>query len=143
MVHALKEIWRVLKPGSSFVDLRPLAANSPVQVVAGRRVSLAGRIDDSRDRLDDIAVEKALTQVINEGRFELEREEIFNYISYWDTPDEMKLYIEQKRSSLVLPETVLVNSHRLLTGSGAGARLRIPFKMVIARYRKLQPPPQN
>ena len=37
MGHALKEIWRVLTPGGSLIDLRPLAARSPVQVVTGEQ----------------------------------------------------------------------------------------------------------
>lgn len=137
MVHALQAIWRVLKPGGTFIDLRPLAANSPVQVMAGRQVLLAGHIDDSADRLDDMAVNEALDVVIKAGRFSCERTETFDYVSYWDTLEEMRHYVEEKRSSLVLPEAVLLKSRRLLTDSGAGARLRIPFKMVIACYRKL------
>lgn len=136
MVHALRQIWRVLRPGSSLVDLRPLAANSPVEIVTEQQTRLAGRIDDSRDRLDDQAADEALAQILREGWFGREREATFSYVSYWDTPAEMRGYIEEKRSSLILPEAVLAEAERLLASSGPNARLRIPFKMVITRYRK-------
>jgi len=136
MVHALQQAWRVLKPGGSLVDLRPLAANSPIEVVTGQQSRLAGRIDDSRDRLDDRAADKAVSQILRNGWFVREREETFDYIAFWDTLEEMQIYIEEKRSSLVLPDSVVAEAQWLLLDSDETARLRIPFKMIIARYRK-------
>jgi hypothetical protein len=43
MVHALRESWRVLVPGGSLIDLRPLSASSPVQVVTGNKIVPAGK----------------------------------------------------------------------------------------------------
>ena len=136
MVHALRESWRVLVPGGSLIDLRPLAANSPVQVVTGDKIVPAGQIDDSKDRLDDRAAAEAIRRIVHEGWFALEQEERFDYVSYWNTLEEMQRYIEEKRSSLILPEQVLAEAERLVTGSSTEARLRIPFRMVISRYRK-------
>lgn len=103
----------------------------------GERTLLAGRKDDSRDRFDDIAADKALNQIVHEGWFVCKQKASFDCISYWDTPEKMRGYIEEKGSSLVLPEKVLAEVHRLLTHRGNQAKLRIPFEMVIARYRKL------
>jgi hypothetical protein len=139
MGHALKEIWRVLVPGGTLIDLRPLSANSPVEVIAGEQIQLAGRIDDSHDIPDDLAANQALAQLVSQGWFSCERQETFRFISYWNTPDELKAYLEEKRSSIIVPETVLLEARRLLANSGQQARLRIPSTMLIARYQKHQP----
>lgn len=137
MGHALQESWRVLVPEGYMIDLRPLASSSPVEVMIETQICLAGRIDDSRDQLDDLAAASTLAQLVNEGWFVCEQTQQFPYIVYWDNPEEMSQYIEQKRSSLVLPPVVLAEACRLLANS-PGAKLRIPFIMEIARYRKLR-----
>jgi hypothetical protein len=43
----------------------------------------------------------------------------------------------EKRSSLILPEQVLAEAERLISGSSTEAKLRIPFRMVISRYCKV------
>ena len=93
MVHALKEIWRVLVPNGQVIDLRPVSENAPVEVVDGDRVLFAGRrIDCAEGIADDVAANEAMAAAVNAEWFFRENTETFEYISYWDTPDEMKAF---------------------------------------------------
>ena len=63
MVHALEEIRRVLAPGSTLLDLRPLADRWPVEVLRGTRPLETGRLTDlatglGDDRASNVAVEE-------------------------------------------------------------------------------------
>lgn len=137
MVYALREIWRVLTPGGSLIDLRPLAGNSLLEVVTSEGVRLAGRINDTLDIPDDRAANEALAHVVGAGWFARQRKVNFNYAVYCDTPDEVRTYLETKRRSLFLSGAVLDRARQLLAGSSEGAKMRVRFKMVIGRYQKL------
>jgi hypothetical protein len=136
MVHALKQLWRVLVPHGSLIDLRPLAQNPPVEIVVGEQVFQAGRADVSSALPDDVVSDKSLDEVVDEGWFVRECEELFDYAIYWDTLDEMIAYAEWDWIRVFLPEAMLTEARRLLESSGEGARLRVRRRIVISRYRK-------
>jgi hypothetical protein len=137
MVHALKEIWRVLVPRGWLLDLRPLAANAPLEVVAGNQVWLAGRVDESGGLPDDHAANESLRTVVREGWFVRERQTRFDYAWYWDTLDELQTHIAEKWSNSVkMPAGVRAEAARLMAAAGTGGRVRLRLTMTIARYRK-------
>jgi hypothetical protein len=119
MVHALKEIWRVLAPHGWLLDVRPLAANAPLEVVAGDLVWLAGRVDEAGGLGDDHAANEAVRTVVREGWFIRERQAHFEYAWYWDTLDELQTHITEKWSnSTQLPAAVGAEAARLLAAGG-------------------------
>ena len=136
MVHALREIWRVLISGKYLIDLRPRSENLRVEVVAGERVKFAGIIDESVYLPDDVAADNAVAQLVQEGLFTQKREVRFDYAMYWDSPDEMKAYAMERWAKSRLPETVLTRSRRFMATSSVNARVRIRRKMMIFRYQK-------
>jgi SAM-dependent methyltransferase len=140
MVHALKEIRRVLAPGGVLLDLRPVGDRWPVEVVnaAGEEVGVAGRMEDLPAQLaDDAASADALARAARAGWFVREREEFFDFFYYWDTVEEMKAHVDEKWAEYVgLPDEVLAQARRLMGGAGAGGRVRGRVKMLVARWRK-------
>lgn len=136
MVHALTEIWRVLIPGQSLIDLRPLAGQSRVEIIAGEQVLFAGLVDETDDKQDDLAADSAIAQVIEEGRFSQVHKAFFDYATYWDTVDKMKAYAEARWTNSYLPDAVLAKTRQFMADSTPTARLRIRRKLMIARYRK-------
>jgi hypothetical protein len=138
MVHALEEIRRVLVPGGVLLDLRPLSVNSPVEVVAGERVMQVGRLDEPPGDPDDVAANEAMAHVERAGWFARERQGSFELAYEWDTPDEMKAYIDERWATGKLPESVWMAARRLTATAGAGAKVRVLRRMVIARWRKRQ-----
>ena len=137
MVHALREIWRVLAPGGTLIDLRPLSARWPVEVVVNHHATVAGLVDDSPGAPLDTAANESLAQAAREGLFTREQENSFKYLWYWDTPDEMKAYLEENWApDAILPDEVLAEARRLMSKTGEGGRARIRLHMIISAWRK-------
>lgn len=140
MVHALREIWRVLAPEGVLIDLRPLSAGWPVEVVVGQQAAVAGLVDDSPGVPLDTAANESLEQAAREGLFAREREGSFKYLWYWDTPDEMKAYLEENWApDAILPDEVLAEARRLINKAGEGGRARVRLHMIISAWRKISP----
>ncbi len=136
MVHALKEIWRVLTPQGCLVDLRPLHSNPLLEIVSQGDVAVAGQIDETEGIPNDTAANKALAQVVQEKWFTQEQVAAFNFASYWDTPDELKAYAAERWRNSHIPAEALTKARGLMAERGEAAKVRVLFKMLIARYRK-------
>lgn len=136
MVHALKEIVRVLVPGGNLIDLRPFNETVPVDVITGDESYYAGIIDGSHEHPDDLAANAAIKQVTVEGLFAREASDSFDLFSYWDSAANLKTWMDERSSSILPPET-LAEAGRLMTMHGPNARIRNHLNMIIARYRKL------
>lgn len=136
MVHALKEIWRVLRPDGSLIDLRPQVGNPPLEILAGEQELLAGLIDASLDAPDFTAATESLAWAVREGWFVSERDESFDYALYWDTLDQMETYIKELWTRVCVPEAVLAEARRLIANSDEKARVRVRRHIIISRYRK-------
>jgi len=65
MVHALREAWRVLRPGGLALDLRPANVHRRVAVVRGGAAKLMGVMRESLD--DGRAADRAVAQVTRRG----------------------------------------------------------------------------
>lgn len=140
MVHALKEIWRVLAPGGLLLDVRPFSANMPVEVVGAAGAAMAaGEMHESEDgRADDQAANAAMRAIEREGLFAREREGTFDFLWYWDTPDEMQAYVAEKWTDTYLPDDVLAETRRLMQRTGADAQVRTSTNIIISRWRRLK-----
>jgi SAM-dependent methyltransferase len=138
MVHALKEIHRVLAPDGVLIDLRPLAGSWPVEVASGREVKEAGRVSDMPVGLeDDKAANESIAQAASQDRFAREREEFFSFFYYWDSPNEMQAYIEEEWADFIsIDESTWKNVRSLWAVADADARLRVRLRMLITRWKK-------
>jgi hypothetical protein len=136
MVHALKDIWRVLVHGGTLIDLRPIHADWLLEVVAENRVISIGAVDNAQHHADDLAANQALQQLVAEGVFRCERQESFRYAWYWDTSTEMRTYFENKSPPLCIPQEMLQKTQNALQNAGQNAQVRVLIRMSIARYRK-------
>jgi hypothetical protein len=133
MVHALKEIWRVLAPGGILLDLRPVSTGWPVEVVAGERVVRVGALDDSLAMTDDLAANRAVEQVVHDGWFSRERQGTFTYDWYWDSLDELREHVEERWHPIALPDTVYAQGQRV-AARVESASFRVRVHMIIGRY---------
>lgn len=136
MVHALKEIARVLVPGGYLIDLRPFTKTRAVDVLADGGSFPAGYIDYSHEFADDLAANAAVEQVTAEGIFAREEDDSFNLFFYWDTAPGFVTHVEEVSSGVLPPETA-TQVEALMTQYGPNARIRADLNMIITRYRKL------
>jgi SAM-dependent methyltransferase len=139
MVHALDEIRRTLKPDGVLIDLRPVEENWPVEVNSSTGYQAAGRLIDVPLALtDDEAAFRAMREAESHRWFIKEKEEEFAFFYYWDTPSEMKEFMDEEWGDFEkLEEDVFQKTKSLWAMANADARVRVRVKMLITRWRKL------
>src|SRR5688572_24014790 len=138
MVHALDEIYRILVPKGVLIDIRPLEARWPVEVAAGSGVVEAGRLTDLPVAVaDDEAASNAVREAESRGSFVKEQETEFPFFYYWDTPSEMKEFMETEWEGFEkLEDDAFEAVKSAWAVANADARLRIRVKMLITRWQK-------
>ena len=134
MVHALNQIRRALTPKGRMIDLRPLLDRWPVEVAWSGGFQEAGNATDLPGPLDDDAAANAAMAAAS-ANFRGEREEVFPFYYYWDTPKEMQDYIAENWDDVIqVEEAVWANLRSLWATSNADARVRMRLKMLITHY---------
>lgn len=136
MVHALSEIRRTLKHGGRLIDLRPVESNWQVEVSSSAGVQAAGRLTDVPAAVeDDEAAFRAMREVESRGWYSKKEEREFSFFYYWDTPSEMKQFMDEEWEDFEkLEEDVFENVRSLWTTANADARVRVRVKMLITSW---------
>ena len=139
MVHALHEVRRVLVSQGTLIDLRPLAGNWPVEVVSGRSAQEAGHVSDLPSALeDDAAANQAIAESASQGLFRRQSEESFPFHYYWDSPNDMKAFVEEEWQGFAcVTDEVWKAVRSLWISEGAQARVRVRVNMLISRWEKV------
>lgn|SRR5690606_5754307 len=136
MVHALEEIHTVLKPNGILIDLRPLESNWKVEVVSASGWQPCGRLNDlSQGIANDEEVNQAVLQVERRGLFIKDEEEKFDYFYYWDTPSEMKEFMQNEWEDFEkLSEDVYKKTRSAWALAEADARVRMRIQIQITKW---------
>lgn len=139
MVHALDEIRRTLKPNGILIDLRPVEENWKVEINDSTQNQVAGRLNDMPMGLeDDEAAFKAMREVESRSWFIKEKEEEFAFFYYWDTPSEMKEFMEDEWEDFEkIEDDVYQKTKSIWSQANADARVRVRVKMLITRWKKI------
>jgi len=139
MVHALDEIRRTLKPNGMLLDLRPVESNWSVEVSSSTGYQAAGRLTDLPVAVaDDEAAFHAMREVESRKWYIKKEEEEFAFFYYWDTPSEMKEFMEEEWDDFEkLEEDVFQKTKSLWAIANADARVRVRVKMLMTRWQKI------
>lgn len=139
MVHALSEIRRVLTPDGILLDLRPMQARWPVEVISARETRETGRIVDfPRGVEDDEAANRAMAEAKQKGWFLRERETTFPYIYSWDSPSELEEWIADEWEDFIAMNEETKRATRSAWALGdADSRVCVQVKMLITRWKKI------
>lgn len=135
MVHALREIHRILKRDGKLIDLRPHIDNRQLWVELASATLFAGEIDSSATINDQLAADNTLQQAVHNGLFALEYQTGFEIFTDLDTVDDLLDYRNSLRSS-ILPDDVVQQVINLTDDEIDDYRIRIRRMLTIARYRK-------
>jgi hypothetical protein len=138
MVHALDEIHRTLIPNGILIDLRPLEAGWPVEVSTASGFVEVGRLTDLPVAIaDDEAASLAMHEAEARGWFLKLQEVEFVFFYYWDTPSEMKEFMETEWEGFEkLEDGVFEAVKSTWAVANADARIRIRVKMLITRWKE-------
>lgn len=118
MVHALYEVYRVLKPNGILIDLRPAAKHRRVGLGEGKKWRLVGAMRERFD--DDRAANKAVGHVLREGKFRRELRVEFDVDRVMDTTDDFRAWLDEFVQAEKLP------SHQWLIERVDRARMEHP-----------------
>jgi len=137
MVHALREIQRVLIHNGILIDLRPVLDRWPIEVVSARGVRGTGYIQDLPPGLaDDEAANRSMAQAEQNEWFIRETEDFFPFIYSWDTPSEMEEWIEEEWEDFIeLDEETKQATRSAWASADADARVQVKVKMLITRWK--------
>ena len=138
MVHALDEIRRTLKPNGILIDLRPVESNWSVEVVSSVGWQAAGRLSDMPAAVeDDEAAFNAMRAAESNGWYSKKEEKEFAFFYYWDTPSEMKEFMEDEWEDFEkLEEDVYKKTSSLWALANADARVSVRVNMLITKWEK-------
>ena len=137
MVHALQEAWRVLVPRGLLIDLRPIAFDAPLEVVTPGGCESAGPVDMSPQVKYDLTADHALQVVLHAAPLTKLQVEYFDSAYYWNALPEMIAYIDDKwQDDLIIPDSVLQQAQLLFDRHPAQSRLRLRFRMKLAKFEK-------
>jgi hypothetical protein len=139
MVHALDEIRRTLKTNGTLIDLRPVESNWSVEVSSSTGYQVAGSLNDMPMGLaDDEAAFKAMREVESRRWYIKEKEEEFAFFYCWDTPSEMKEFMETEWEDFEkMEENVYRTAQSLWSQANADAQVRVRVKMLITKWRRV------
>ncbi|HET6846024.1 MAG TPA: hypothetical protein VFH29_04275 [Anaerolineales bacterium] len=138
MVHARKEIRRVLTDDGNLIDLRPIADRWPAEVFSSRSRQQVGRVTDLPEGLaDDAAANEAMKAVEDSGLFVRQEESSFPFYYTWDSPREMQEYVEEEWADFIGMDAETWKQIRSAWAvADADARVAIRVKMLITRWHK-------
>jgi SAM-dependent methyltransferase len=139
MVHALDEIRRVLKPNGILIDLRPVESNWSVEVSSSTGSQEAGRLTDLPTAVaDDEAAFHAMREAESRRWFIKEKEEEFAFFYYWDTPSELKEFMETEWDNFEkMEESVYQTAQSLWASANADAQVRVRVSMLITKWKQV------
>ena len=120
------------------LDLRPVEDQWAVEVASSTEFKVAGYLVDMPVGIeDDAAAFRAMSEAESRGWYVKEREEEFAFFYYWNTPSEMKDFMEEEWEEFEkLEEDVYRKAKSLWASANADARLRVRVKMLITRWRR-------
>jgi len=125
----------------TLIDLRPVPAQCPIEVVAPRNTIQVGEADAS-GMAADAAADRAIGYCVQQGWFVLQDHVRFDFDLYWDSVREMTFFIaDSVRMRNVLPPAAdLEKAHReLAAGERGRVRVRCRRPTMLAVYDKATP----
>jgi hypothetical protein len=139
MVHALSEIRRVLVPGGTLIDLRPISDHWRIEVCSARITKETGTVTDlPLGRADDEAANQSIAAAESSGWFQRENEVFFPIHYVWDTASEMEKWVDEEWEDFIgLDEETRRATRSAWALGDADSQVRIKMKMLIAREKKL------
>jgi predicted RNase H-like HicB family nuclease len=146
MVHALEEVRRLLKSTGVLIDMHPVAEAVPIEIHQGGKIDLAGHLLVRQWSTDYQQADNALAEITQRGLFVVERESVFDSLTYYDSVEEMSTNLKQAfekyardaqsaGEDVPQAEALAARADELMRAAVSGAELRAHERIHISRLR--------
>ena len=146
MVHALKEIHRLLKPTGVLIDIHPVSESSPIEIHQPGRIDLVGNLSVRQWCNDFQQADNALAEIVRRRLFVVEQERVFDSLSYYASAAEMRISLKESidkfardaqsaREAVPHAEALAARAEELMRAAGSGAELIVREGTHIRRLR--------
>src|SRR5512140_240368 len=136
MVHALEGVRRLLKSTGVLIATHPVAESSPIEIMHAGKIDVAGLLLVRQWFTDYQQADIALAKIIQRGVFIVERESIFDSMTYYDSVDEMRTSLKRSFDKFArdvhavdedVPqaEALSARADELIQTAGSGAEVRV------------------
>ena len=144
MVHALEQIRRLLKPEGRLVDIHPFQEGHFIEAYRDGELLFSERVREKDSEYVQHA-EKALSQVVDRGMFEIEDSTEFEFMTYSRSVDELgdywhslDVFDDPQDEAITLRENHLfAQVDAILRASGEGSRAAIKERVYITLLRPI------
>ena len=113
MVHALEQIHALLEPGGVLIDIHPNGELVAFIFLLDERDEFIGYMQETDDYIEYRQADEAITAVVKNGLFELEKSEAFEFRTYADAFDELKNFLDENWSDAVITDEVFASAELL------------------------------
>ena len=148
MVHALEEIHRLLKPTGILIDIHPVAESSPIEIHQDGKIARAGDLSVRQWCTDYQQADIALAEIKERVLFAVEREDVFDALTYYGSAVEMRTSVKQSidkfgrdaqsvAEALPQVEVLAARVEELMQVSASGTELIIRERTHISRLRPI------
>lgn len=146
MVHALEEIHRLLKPPGVLIDIHPVSEASPIEIHDEGNIELAGYLSVPQWCTDFQQADNALTEIVQRGLFTVERQDVFDSLTYYPSAAEMlaslkdslETYARDEHSvgeAMPHVEALAAQAEERMQAAAGGAELIVRERAHISRLR--------
>jgi hypothetical protein len=137
MVHALEEAWRVLSPRGMMIDLRPLCIDAPLDILFHDEIQFAGVVDMSPDIDAEIAADRAIEEMLNQGHYKELAVQRFEIAYYWDSVRGMIADMRNRwKDDVIIEESVSQRAYELFRSHRGHKKVRFMLQMKLVKYEK-------
>ena len=138
MVHALREVYRVLKPNGLLIDLRPAAKHRRLGLGMGKRWKLVGAMRETFH--DDWAANRAVRDILHSGLFQLEARSKFDLDRVMDTMEDFRAWLDEfvQQGNLPSHEWLVQRLGRQEKKQGRKTKITVRGPLTLGVLRKLE-----
>lgn len=146
MVHALKQIHRLLQPDGVLIDIRPHPEGAFITLYQEDRVLFSERKRDY-DSEDQLAADRAIAEVLQQGLFDRDRSIEFVFNTHASSVPELRQYWEeivvafddeeQEPAQLAREDRIFNQVEQLMSASSDWTTVAMRERCRMARLRRL------
>ena len=141
MVHALRTVHALLRPGGAVIDVRPLPVDPDLGVQRGDRsgdpIEWVGVLGETDDGIEYRLADAAMAFEVAAGRFVRESGEAFLLRRYADSLAELRGYFVKHWKDAVISPATAEAIERAAAAVRGPSRVVIREHVQIARFRRL------